>query len=49
MIYISNKRNLKNSEKGGIRGAKTMNFKYFFDHVLPAGLWTDFDPTSGIR
>ena len=24
--------------EGGIRGAKTMNFRYFFDHVLPARL-----------
>ena len=38
MIYIYKKRNFKNSWKGGIRGAKTMNFRYFFDHVLPARL-----------
>ena len=48
MIYISKKKNQKFVE-GGIRGAKTMNFRYFFDHVLPARLLTDFDPTSGIR
>ena len=49
VIYISKKRNFKKSQKRGIRGAKTMNFRNFFDHVLPARLWTDFNPTSGIR
>ena len=37
MIYIKKKKFQKFVE-GGIRGAKTMNFRYFFDHVLPARL-----------
>ena len=49
MIYISKKKKFQKFVEAGIRGAKTMNFRYFFDHVLPARLWTDFDPTSGIR
>ena len=49
MIYISKKMKFQKFVEGGIRGAKTMNFRYFFDHELPARLWTDFDATSGIR
>ena len=38
MIYISKKKKFPKFVEGGIRGAKTMNFRYFFDHVLPACL-----------
>ena len=30
MIYISKKKKFQKFVEGGIRGAKTMNFKYFF-------------------
>ena len=49
MIYISKEKKFQKFVEGGIRGAKPVNFRYLFDHVLPARLGTDFDATSGIR
>ena len=48
MIYISKKKKFQKFVEGGIRG-KNHEFQVLFDHVLPARLWKDFDPTSGIR
>ena len=48
MIYIS-KKEISKIRRRGYKGDKNHEFKVLFDHALPARLWTDFDPTNGIR
>ena len=55
MIYIS-KKEFSKIRRRGVLGGQNHEFlvfvlfgeRCFFDHVLPARLWTDFDPTSDI-
>ena len=46
MIYISKKKEISKIRRRGVLGGKNHEFQVLFDHVLPARLCTDFDPTS---